>query len=159
MSIAKPNSDFKGLTPEQSLNLAIDYITMNPGRYLFPLKPGKKFPPLLKNNLADASNNEAQIRAWCKKWPGCNWALSHKKSNTLVVDVDIKPGKNGQATYDDLDLEFGFPPTEMTRTPSGGFHLVYDGPHIFALGKYGFGEDIDSPNYSLIPGCKFSDGT
>jgi len=148
-----------GLTPQQSLELALDYITLNPDRYIFPIAGGKKFPPLIKNNLADASNSEDQIRTWCRKWPGCNWALSHKKSNKLVVDIDTKPGKNGQATFDDLDLEFGFPPTEMTRTPSGGFHLIYDGIHIFALGKYGFGEDIDSPNYTLIPGCKFDDGT
>ncbi len=158
--ISNSDSPRKGLTPEQSQNLAIDYITMNPTRFIFPIKPGKKFPPLLKENLStNASNSEEQIRAWCEKWPGCNWGLAHKKSNTLVVDVDTKPGKSGQATYDDLDLEFGFPPTEMTRTPSGGFHLIYDGPHIFALGNYGFGDGIDSPNYTILPGCKFNDGT
>jgi hypothetical protein len=149
-----------GLTPQQSLDLALDYLSLNPTRYIFPIKAGAKFPPLVKDNLAgNASNDEEQIRAWCRKWPGCNWGLAHKKSKTLVVDVDTKPGKNGQATYDELDLDYGFPPTEMTRTPSGGFHLIYEGEHIFALGKNGFGEDIDSPNYTILAGCRFNDGT
>lgn len=147
------------LTPQQSLDLALDYIALNPGRYIFPIARGKKFPPLIKNNLADATNSETQIKLWCAKWPGCNWALSHKKSNVLVVDVDTKPGKSGQKTFDELDIEFGFPPTEKTVTPSGGFHLIYEGQFIFALGKYGFGDDIDSPNYTLIAGCSFTDGT
>lgn len=150
------------MTPydEEMMNLALDYITMNPGRYLFPIKKQAKFPPLVKDNLdGNASNDEAQIRAWCKRWPGCNWGLAHKKSNVLVVDVDVKAGKRGQETFDDLDLDYGFPETEKTRTPSTGFHLIYEGPHIFALGKYGFGEDVDSPNYTIIPGCRFADGT
>jgi hypothetical protein len=147
------------LTAKQSLDLALDYIAMNPGRYIFPIKAGAKFPPLIKNNLADASNDPKQITAWAKKWPGCNWGLSHKKSRVMVVDVDVKPGKVGQQTYDLLDLEYGFPETETTRTPSGGFHLIYEGEHVFALGENGFGKDIDSPNYTILAGCQFSDGT
>ena len=95
-----------------------------------------------------------------RKWPGCNWGLAHRKSNVLVVDVDTKPGKVGQATFDWLEIAYGnFPETEETRTPSGGRHLIYNGEHVFALGKSGFGVNIDSPLYSLIPGCRFRDGT
>jgi hypothetical protein len=61
---------------------------------------------------------------------------------------------------------YGWPATEMTTTPSGGFHMVYEGwadashpAHIMALGENGIGKDIDSPNYTLIPGCTFDDGT
>jgi hypothetical protein len=147
------------LTPQASLNLALDYLAFNPGRYIFPIAAGKKFPPCLKDNLAsNAFNDDASIRECARKFPGCNWGLAHRKSNVLVVDVDTKPGKNGQVTYDLLDLDFGFPATEMTRSPTGGFHQIYDGPHIFAIGRYGFGDDIDSPNYSLIAGCVTKDG-
>ncbi|MCG2628840.1 bifunctional DNA primase/polymerase [Bradyrhizobium sp. WYCCWR 13023] len=135
-----------------TLKLALDYIERYPERYLFPIKAGSKFPPLIKNNLEDASNDPAQLTQWAKKHPGCNWGLAHAKSNVLVVDVDTKPGKEGEATFDGLDLIYGFPPTEENRSPSGGRHLVYEGRHIFALGKNGFGLDIDSPNYSLVPG-------
>jgi Bifunctional DNA primase/polymerase, N-terminal len=142
------------------LDLALDYIAINPGRFLFPIKARAKFPPLIKNNLADASNEPEQIKKWSRKWPGCNWGLAHKKSNVLVVDVDTKPGQVGQATFDRLEIVYGkFPKTEETRTPSGGRHLIYNGEHIFALGKNGFGEHIDSPLYTIIPGCQFHDGT
>ncbi len=142
-----------------TLQLALDYLAFNPTRFLFPIKAGAKFPPLIQDNLAAASNDPEQIKAWAKKWPGCNWGVSLKKSNLMVADVDTKPGKNGQATFDDLDLMYGWPETERVKTPSGGYHLYYDGEHIFALGKHGFGPDIDSPNYVLMCGCVFKDGT
>jgi hypothetical protein len=142
-----------------TLDLALNYLAFNPGRYLFPIKAGAKFPPLIQDNLAQASNDPEQIKAWYKKWPGCNWGLSLRKSNLMVADVDTKPGKVGQVTYDLLDLEYGWPETETVGTPSGGKHCYYDGPHVFALGEHGFGKDIDSPNYVLIAGDVFKDGT
>lgn len=143
-----------------SLELALAYIARYPGRYLFPIKPGAKFPPLIRNNLENASNDAAQLIAWDKKWPGCNWGLALKKSRVFVADVDTKEGKFGQQTYDELDLLYGWPDTgEIIQTPSGGFHRYYEGDHIFALGTRGLGLDIDSPNYVLIAGCTFKDGT
>src|ERR1700722_14245329 len=68
----------------RTLALAVDYVEKHLGvRYLFPIKPGAKFPPLIKDNLAQASNDPAQLRAWEAKWPGCNWGLSHRISNVL----------------------------------------------------------------------------
>lgn len=128
----------------ETLPIALDYVAINPGRYLFPIKAGSKFPPLIKNNLADASNDPEQLTAWAKKWPGANWGVAHAKSSLLVVDVDQKTGKEGERTFDALDIEYGFPETEENRTPSGGRHLVYEGAHVFALGENGFGKDIDS---------------
>lgn len=150
------------MTPLNTLEIALDYIALNPNRYIFPIERGKKFPPHVADNLAsNASNDPEQIKKWHAKWPGCNWGLAHKKSNVFVVDVDTNAarGKTGQETYDLLDLEFGFPKTETTTTPSGGRHYVYEGKHIFVLGVSGLGKDIDSPNYSLIPGCVMKDGT
>lgn len=150
-----------------SLNLALAYLLRYPNRYLFPIKAGAKFPPLIKNNLNDASNDPKQIAAWVEKFTnkktgmGPNWGLALKKSGLFVADIDTNPkkGKQGQATYDELDLLYGWPDTETVRTPSGGFHKYYVGEHRFALGKYGLGPDIDSPNYVLIAGCTFDDGT
>jgi hypothetical protein len=148
-----------GDPPKGTLNLALDYIALNPNRYLFPIRPLAKFPPMVRDNLKVASNNPAQIRAWHKRFPNCNWGLALSKSRVLVVDVDSKPGKMGQATFDALDLMYGWPATETVRTPSGGSHLYYDGAHIFALGEHGFGKDVDSPNYVLIAGCRVKDGS
>jgi putative DNA primase/helicase len=153
----------------RTLALGIDYVENHLGtRYIFPIKPGAKFPPLIKNNLADASNDPEQLRKWEEQWPGCNWGVAHRKSKLLVADIDTNKakGKVGQATFDGLDLVYGWPETETTTTPSGGFHLIYEGwaddshpAHIMALGENGIGKDIDSPNYTLIPGCTFDDGT
>jgi hypothetical protein len=151
---------------KRTLALARDYVDRHfYVRKLFPIKPGAKFPPLIKDNLAKASSDPAQLEAWEAMWPGCNWGLSHSVSNVMGVDVDTNPtkGKIGQETYDTLDMLYGWPETEMTTTPSGGFHKIYEclpgQPHIMALGEHGIGKDIDSPNYTLIPGCTFDDGT
>lgn len=147
---------------KRTIDLALDYVDRHfYTRFLFPIKPGKKFPPLIRNNLEDASNDPEQLRAWEAQWPGCNWGVAHRKSNLLVADIDTNQakGKIGLQTYNNLELEYGWPETEMTTTPSGGFHKVYVGPHIMALGENGIGKDIDSPNYTLIPGCTFDDGT
>lgn len=147
---------------KRTLALALDYVEKHFGvRYLFPIKPGAKFPPLIRDNLAQASNDPVQLAAWERHWPGCNWGLSHKRSGVLVADIDVNKakGKIGDETYLDLDLIYGWPETEMTTTPSGGFHKIYIGPHIMALGENGIGKDIDSPNYSVIPGCTLDDGT
>lgn len=146
------------MTQKSTLDLALDYLDFNPGRYLFPLRNQAKDPPLISNNLEAASNDVAVIREWHSRWFGCNWGLALAKSNLFVVDVDMKPGKNGAATWDDLDLQYGFPATETVRTPSGGLHHYYAGRHVFGLGKHGFGPDVDSPNYVLIPGCSINIG-
>jgi len=165
----QPPEKFKGLglSEVESLSLALDYLDTHYGaRSLFPIRRGAKFPPCVKDNLdKNASSDPEQIRKWSAQFKGCNWGLAHRKSRVLVVDVDTNPKKQkqGQVTYDALALAYGWPDTEKTTTPSGGFHLIYEGwgetPHIFALGLNGLGLDVDSPNYSLIPGCKFDDGT
>lgn len=146
-----------------SLELALAYLARHPTRYIFPIKSGAKFPPLIKDNLAQASNDPAQIEKWVKQFTrkgiGPNWGVALKKSNLFVADVDVKPGKGGQQTYDDLDLDYGWPETETVTSPSGGFHKYYSGEHIFALGKNGLGDGIDSPNYVIMAGCVFADGT
>ncbi len=140
-----------------TLELALDYIDSHPRRYIFPIKAGAKSPPLIADNLNKASNNPALIKTWHVLRPGCNWGVALKKSRVIVADVDCKPGKRGRETYDALDRQYGWPATEAVQTPSGGLHLYYDGEHVFGVGA--FGTDIDSPNYTLVPGCTLADGT
>ena len=142
----------------QSLALALKYLEWHPDRFLFPIKPGAKSPPLIAKNLTKASNDRKQITAWSRQWPGCNWGLALKLSKLLVVDVDTKEGKFGQKTFDRLSVEYGFPQTEQVITPSGGQHHYYAGEHVFALGERGLGRDVDCPNYVLIAGCRLADG-
>ena len=93
--------------PADTLDIALDCLKAHPTWYLFPVKRLEKYPPCLNNNLNLASNDPAQIRAWYKAYPGCNWAVSLKKSRLICVDVDQKPGKFGAQTLDALELERG----------------------------------------------------
>jgi hypothetical protein len=148
--------------PRDTLNTALDYLDFNPDCYLFPITPLAKYPPCFDDNLKRASNDPDQIKKWHARFPGCNWGQANAKSNRIVVDLDRKEGKSGQHTFNLLALEYGFPPTRTVETPSGGLHLTYrcePGQHVNALGKSGFGPDIDSTNYVLIPGCELKDGT
>ena len=147
------------LTAEDSRKLALDYIAEHPGRYIFPLAPGSKAQPLIKDNLNRASNSARQIAAWAARFPGCNWGLSPKPSKLIPMDVDTKAGKDGAATLAALEKKYGkLPDTEEVRTPTGGEHRYFIGEHVFALGAAGFGDDIDCPQYTLIPGCRTADG-
>jgi hypothetical protein len=138
------------------------------GFHVFPIAPGKKSPPLVKDHLNVASCNLPQIARWAKQWPGCSWGVALKKSGLVTVDIDRKPGKVGEQTFADLDLLHStadapaFPKTLKVRTPSGGWHLYYKTTdkvaHRVALGKAGFGLDVDSPGYVVAPGCALADG-
>ncbi len=147
-----------GESVKSTLDLALDYLVAHPNRFIFPVKRLSKSPPLVSDNLRKASDDPEQIRRWHKKYPGCNWALALAMSGLICADVDTRAGKNGAETFTLLDLLWGWPATETTRTPSGGLHHLYRGEHVFAIGERGFGTDLDSPNYIIIPGCKTADG-
>lgn len=147
------------LTPQASLALGRSLIAQ--GFYIFPIKAGAKFPPVVKDNLdRNASKDPIQIRKWVAEFSrnngGPNWGIALKKSNLFVADVDTKVGKIGQRTYDMLGDFYGWPETYTVRSPSGGFHKYYNGEHVFALGKYGLGADVDCPNYVVAAGCTFT---
>jgi hypothetical protein len=140
---------------KSTLNVALNYVKRHPTRVLLPIKPDQKFPPL--KPYSQASNDPAQLTRWHQAAPGCEWAMMHAQSNCLVMDVDPRHG--GSETLEILEMLYGaLPETEENQTPSGGRHLVFEGPHIFALGKHGFGEGIDSPHYTIIPGCELANG-
>src|SRR5262245_35890120 len=139
-----------------SLQIALDWLDRHPEHYLFPIARGKKSPPCFPDNLAKASNDPARIKAWHARWPGCNWGLSLKKSGLVVADVDGKHGKTGEQTFDDLAMLYGWPETYKVESPSGGWHLYYRGEHVLALGSSGFGKDMDSPGYVLLPGSSIT---
>jgi hypothetical protein len=142
---------------KSTLALALDYVAKHPGRYLFPLKAGQKGGPCILDNLAQASNDAAQLAKWDAKFQGCMWGLSLKKSGLLAVDIDTGGGKVGLESYKTLKAAGCiFPKTETQRTPSGGYHLIYSGEHKFSVDK--IGKHIDTPNYIVIAGCVRYDG-
>lgn len=151
------------MVPGDTINIAISFLTAHPNWYIFPIQRLKKYPPCIANNLELASNDILQIRKWHASYRGCNWGLSLKKSRAIVIDVDTKPGKVGMDTWEELIEKHGsLPPTFIVRTPSGGWHFYFEEAngvsHRCLMGENGFGLDVDSPNYVLLPGCALDTG-
>ena len=139
------------------LDIALEHLEAFPTDYLFPLAKLSKFPPLLKKNLSEnCSNDPAQIKAWARKFPGCNFGIALRRSRLIVPDVDVSKGKPGEDTYQLLEMLYGWPRTSRVRSPSGGFHCIYTGQHVMKVG--GFGPAVDSPNYIVCPGMPVKGG-
>ena len=140
-----------------ALDTALEWLRQHPTHHLFPCKG--KSQPLLTDYLKTSSNDPARIRQWHAYWTKQLgeepwWGLAPELSKIVPVDVDTKPGKQGQETYDGLELAYGWPATFAVATPSGGFHLWYEGPHIYALGSPKSNHrDIDFAQFIIIPGC------
>lgn len=142
-------------------DVALRLLKTYPGFHFVWINAGTKDQGLPGNYYNDpakgppGSTNDPKVIA---KWPAdCNVGLVPKVSGAVVVDTDTKPGKVGAQTFVNLEAKHGpFPETLTVRTPSGGFHRYYveaNGvKYRFALGVHGFGKDVDSPAYVLIPG-------
>ena len=117
------------------------------GFKVFPIKAGKKAPPLWKDWPARATSEVTQ-------WPG-DANIGIHCTGMIVIDVDVKKG--GADSYAFLGLSYDLPETFTTNTPSGGFHVFYRLPDnhpgvpntVESLGK---GLDIRSTN-GYVVGC------
>ena len=145
--------------PADTLDVALDCLKAHPTWFVFPIKRLEKYPPCFPDNLRLASNDPKQIREWYKLYPGCNWGVALKKSKLIAVDVDRKPGKVGGETLDALELERGIlPDTFVVSTPTSGLHIYFNEANgvVHQMRLSAFGPDVDSTNYTLLPGCWLS---
>ena len=110
------------------------------GRRVFPLAPGTKDRPLIKDWPEFATTDEAMIRKVWGRFPDANVAVLC--DDMVVIDVDVKGGKPGMASLIDLDLDLNpFP----VRTPTGGLHVYFTGPNVKnSVGRIGPGLDVRS---------------
>jgi hypothetical protein len=121
--------------------------------------PGSKLPAI-KAWPAQASRDPQKIERWARKYDGCNWGIFTGKfgddAALLVVDVDNKGAKHGDATLLALELAgHDFEPTLEATTPTGGRHLVYRVGAAVRQGVdvLGLGLDIRSHGgYIVAPG-------
>jgi Bifunctional DNA primase/polymerase, N-terminal len=153
-------------TAQSSLEIALVALKRFPGLHLFPVAPENKAQPLLKAYLKRASNDPSQLRRWHAYWKTrfggreCWWGIAPELSGLVFADIDTKPGKPGQETFELFELLNGWPPTLVTRSPSGGRHHWYRGRHLFAVGSDKTQHPgIDFAQYVILPGCMKSDGT
>jgi hypothetical protein len=96
------------------------------GLKIFPIIPGRKVS-LIKAWQKAASDNLETISTWSSEWPDANIGIATGvTSGVMVIDVDMKEGKDGQATLDALAKQGRvLPPSPISLTPSGGRHLFF----------------------------------
>jgi hypothetical protein len=123
------------------------------GLPILPVRPDKT--PLTPHGLKDASTDPPALEKWWRAWPYADpaWALP---ATVVVIDVDVKPGRNG---YQGFKLLEGCDPrdvmTPTTSTPSGGMHLFYEAeePYRNRVAIEGTAIDIRAEGgYVILPG-------
>lgn len=89
--------------------------------------------PRLSGWQKQATTDEGIIRGWWQQWPDSNIGLSTGLgSDLLIVDVDMRDGKNGFRDLQELDpqgLGFEGLETPKVRTGSGGAQLYFHWPN------------------------------
>jgi len=135
------------------------------GWRIFPITPDNKFPPLIKGWGKNASNDEAQVRAWWTQWPRANIGVACGPSGLALVDADAKAEpRNGLANLATLELVHGaLPATLMAETPSGGRHYYFTGELACTQGALAAGIDTkgvgaNHGGYVLAPGSVITAG-
>ena len=141
------------------------------GFYVFPCIPNGK-TPAIKDFPSRATRDTGQITSWFASNDfniGVSTSSFGAKEALIVVDVDNKNGKDGDAQVLSLELEgFELPKSFEQSTPTGGRHIIYvtpeackqgvnvlgDGLDIRSRGGYivGPGSTIDGKHYQQING-------
>ena len=122
------------------------------GFRMFPCRADKK--PLVPHWRDDATCDDAIIELWLRRWPHADWAWA-VAATVVVVDIDVKGGKNGYRDFERLD---GHDPrtveTAAATTPSGGMMLFYAAAKLYknrvAIGGTGIDTRTEG-GYVLVP--------
>jgi hypothetical protein len=92
------------------------------GWRLHPLRSRDKLP-CLKEWQRRASSDPAQLEAWAREYPGCNWgAVCGPESGFFAVDVDEPDAMQR------LEDEHGAVPEGLCNVTSRGYQLLYAWP-------------------------------
>ncbi len=122
------------------------------GFRVFPLEENGREPAIAAFQVY-ASSDTKQIEAWWRDPLGNEREhnIGVLTTDLVVVDVDVKGGKQGLDTYYKMGGKFD---TLTVQTPTGGYHCYYHGPDsALSAGKLGDGLDIRSHHgYVVAPG-------
>jgi hypothetical protein len=111
--------------------------------------------PITANGSKDATDDPEQIAEWRARWPKANWGIATGEG-LIVVDLDVKPGKNGMESLKALGT---VPRTRMVKTGGGGRHLYFLGNASNSSNKVGQGIDVrGTGGYVMAPGSNHESG-
>lgn len=114
----------------------------NKGFRVFPLIPNGK-TPALKDWPEKATTDAKQITAWFTgRFSQSNIGIATGKS-LIVLDVDVKNGKQGAQSYAGLEMLHDIPPTYTVTTPTGGKHVYFVSKSEFRNSVSKLAKDID----------------
>lgn len=136
------------------------------GFNIFPLLFNSKVPAI-SGFPERATRDEVQLRKWWSVNKNRNIGISTTRfwedEALFVIDVDNKPGKNGDASILELEINGkSFPRTREHSTASGGRHIIYRTPHPLKQGVNVFGNGLDTRSkggYIVAPGSTIDDKT
>lgn len=97
---------------------------------VFPLQPNTKMPLLPGSWTSYATQDPITIISWWQAHPTANIAMV-ADDNLTIIDLDIKDGKDGVASFRKLIAEFDLDisGTPIATTTSGGKHVFYKHPN------------------------------
>lgn len=143
------------------LTAALDYAKHN--FKVFPCWPigspdGKEKAPRISKGFHQATSDAEQIRVWWQRWPTAAIGLPGSSNGLLIVDLDMKDGKNGEADWANLAAPNGWEdlsPGPVSASPSGGWHLFFalpPGVHIKqGVSRLAPGIDTRTDGYAIVP--------
>lgn len=106
---------------------ALDYYARH-GCALFPMRAGSKAPVgIISSFVHDCSTDAATWQEWASGNPGCNFGVVAGASRLIIVDIDVKQGRDAAwAAWCDLCAQWGIPVAmPHVATPSGGWHVYF----------------------------------
>ena len=116
------------------------------GFHVFPVERDSKLPAI-KDFPNRATRDEDQIRKWfggLDRNIGISTTRFGDDKSVVVVDIDNKNGKDGDAEILKLELDgYELPETFEQATPSGGRHLIYIADRPLRQGVNVLGKGID----------------
>jgi hypothetical protein len=103
------------------------------GAALFPIPPGQKNPQGIVTSFAhDHSSDPEQWAKWQEENPGCNFGIVAGPSEIIIVDIDIKDGRDAAWTaWCGLCGEWGIDPAKyppQVQSASTGWHCYFQVP-------------------------------
>lgn len=124
------------------------------GFKVFPCNPKTKQPMPGVRWREEATDDLQRIAAWWQQWPSAMPGLPTGSANGVsVIDLDVRPDKDGLAAYGDLGLDTAEAGLTVA-TPSGGGHLYFD--HRNGVGNRTTKAGIDvrgDGGYVIAPGA------